>query len=84
MDNTEREFFNLVNHGKKAYRSKKLEIKEFLKKRIKNKKLEFKHLKPNITVGKWKCLTCGNKDKSHPNTSFCFKCDTDNWEEIDI
>lgn len=29
------------------------------------------------------CGTCGSKDgRSHPDTSYCFYCDTDNWYPI--
>jgi len=29
------------------------------------------------------CGTCGSKDgRSHPDSSFCFYCDTDNWYPV--
>lgn len=27
------------------------------------------------------CATCGNNGLTHPKTSYCFLCNTDNWKE---
>jgi len=39
-----------------------------------------KDIKPT-TDENYYCCTCGYKDgKEHPDTGYCFHCDTDNWE----
>lgn len=78
----EEEFEELVQHNHKVYRSKDPEIRQFLKDRKKMVRKLNKNLKPEISNHQWKCLTCGTKDKSHPDNGFCFVCDTDNWENI--
>lgn len=75
-------FEEMVSTGQKVYRSKNKDIIRYLKDRIRKIRLDNKGIMPDITNHKWKCLTCGRKDKGHPETGFCFVCDTDNWESI--
>lgn len=43
-------------------------------------KKENKGLIPYID-NRYSCRTCGsNSGESHPDTSFCFICNTDNWQ----
>jgi hypothetical protein len=51
-----------------------------LKVRIAEVTIENKDLTPYIYHSPIKCLTCKATDgASHPITSYCFYCDTDNW-----
>ena len=53
---------------------------EHLKKLIAQAKIDNKGLQPYIKKSSIrKCLTCGTVNQSHPETSYCFVCDTDNW-----
>jgi len=75
-------FDALVKANSKIYLSKDPGIRQHLiaykiKTRLKNKGIE-----PYISFEPHKCLTCGTINKAHPDTSFCFVCDTDNWQRI--
>lgn len=52
---------------------------EALKELIKRAKAKNKGLIPYIN-NRYRCATCGNIGKSHPESSYCFECDSDNWE----
>lgn len=72
------DFANAVRTNKKVYRMPALKPDLVLQK--KSAKLKNKGLVPYVNLDYW-CLTCGNKSgKSHPETSYCFICDTDNWQ----
>lgn len=83
MDETiKQKFERLVTEGKCVYLSKDIDVKNYLKEVKQRVKEENKHLKPYIDGQKQRCDTCGSVDKAHPDTSFCFVCDTDNWQTI--
>lgn len=71
------EFNRLVKRSERVYTKKTTELKEYLKIVKKNAKKANKGLKPYI--GEDRCRTCGILGKQHPVTSYCFICDTDNW-----
>lgn len=46
-------------------------------------KIKNKGLTPDIDTDYY-CLTCGSRTgEEHPETGYCFICNTDNWEPID-
>lgn len=74
-------FKQMVSEGRHVYRSRNPDIKAHLAKRIEMVAQRNHGLKPYVpTHEEYKCRTCGRKQKAHPETSYCFHCDTDNWD----
>jgi len=70
----------MIKRSERIYTNKNPLIKSELKTLKKKVRIVNKGLVPYIDK-EHTCKTCGSKDgKSHPETSFCFHCDTDNWE----
>ena len=71
-------FNKLVKSSSKVYTKKKnKELLKYLELRKEKVKKENINLTPYI--GTDKCRTCGTVGKEHPETAYCFICDTDNW-----
>ena len=86
METLQQEFDRLVRTSERVYTRKHLS--EVLKATKKAAKAANKGLKPfiQVTDGRanvYKCMTCGTLNQSHPVTSYCFVCDTDNWQMVD-
>lgn len=55
-------------------------LRPALQARIRQVAQQNKGMKPDIDMNYW-CETCGSTSgKCHPDTGYCFICDTDNWE----
>lgn len=81
MKTTGERFDEMVKSGKKIYLSRN----PFLKNHLIQVKSEAAKSNANLTPyvddrGGSKCNTCGSVNLAHPITSYCFVCDTDNWE----
>ena len=75
-------FNKMVSNGEKIYLSKDPDVIKFLDNRKKRVKKQNEGVVPCIDK-RYRCLTCGNRSgKEHPETAFCFICDTDNWEPV--
>lgn len=73
-------FYEMVRTNKNLYRSDDNKIIEELVIRKQITKAANKHLKPYIQKNNpCFCHTCGTRNQSHPETSYCFICNTDNW-----
>ena len=54
-------------------------LTDILEERIQKTKEENKDLEPDIDERYW-CETCGSHShEEHPETGYCFICNTDNW-----
>lgn len=72
-------FAQKVWTNKRIYKSKNLLLLAHLE-RVKKETAEAnKDIEPYISNEKYRCETCGTKDRHHPVTGYCFICDTDNW-----
>jgi rubrerythrin len=83
METLQQEFNRLVRTSERVYTRKYLRV--ILRAKKKAAKIANKGLKPEIlpTDGSadiYQCLTCGTVNRSHPVTSYCFVCDTDNFQ----
>lgn len=75
-------FNKMVSRGEKIYLSKDPGVIEFIENRKKRIRKQNEGVKPDIDK-RYRCLTCNNRTgKEHPETGFCFICNTDNWERI--
>lgn len=79
METIRQEFDQLVRTNQRVSLSKNKDIIEELKRRKSQAAKEFKGIKPDLSSD-WFCKTCANKKYHHPETGYCFICDTDNWE----
>ncbi|GAB6119608.1 hypothetical protein [Dysgonomonas termitidis] len=71
-----------IKKCKYYFRSKDPRKKNILQQRINIVKERNKGLTAFIDKD-YSCKTCGSKDgRSHPDTSYCFCCDTDNWNPV--
>ena len=77
--NTGEEFEKLVRANKRIFRSKDPKIRQYLLGVKAKAKIDNAGLTPYVGEQNYKCLTCGTVNKSHPETSYCFVCNTDNW-----
>lgn len=67
----------------RAYRNKKKEIQAALKFRIEETEKINLGITPYIDDEYW-CETCGSHShKCHPDSDYCFICNTDNWKAED-
>lgn len=81
LDDTQ--FMSEVAKLKRFYKSGKVENQTLLEDRKDAVAIWNKGIKPHVDK-RYMCLTCGSTDgKEHPDTGFCFHCDTDNWENIE-
>lgn len=66
-----------------AYKSRDADIKELLKIRKKMTKVLFKGIEPSVDINYF-CEICGSHSHlEHPDTTYCFICNTDNWKKED-
>jgi len=82
----EAEFLSYVTFdidGKGALFKKKDEFsKKLLKARREVIKKRFSDITPDVDAD-FICDTCGSRNgECHPDSGFCFLCDTDNWRRI--
>ena len=66
-----------MKESKRIYTKKDPSLLAYLKSLKYKVKQEFAGLTPYI--GTDTCRTCGNTGKEHPDTAYCFICNTDNW-----
>lgn len=71
-------FEKAVRSGQKIYKSKNNKLLLDLKLQIEATKHVNKNLVPYVN-NNYRCNTCGVLGQSHPETSYCFICNTDNW-----
>lgn len=80
MEIGDKELEKVLMSQRRAYKC--FNLKEFIKERKKRVKMQNKDLIPCIDERYW-CETCGSRShKCHPDTSYCFICDTDNWKLV--
>lgn len=79
-------FDQMVKRNEKIYLCKAPEIILYLKSIKQQAKIDNKGVIPFVEFHSegiiYKCDTCGTVNKSHPITSYCFVCDTDNWRQV--
>lgn len=77
----EQKFDKKVRTNRKVYKSENLLILshlELIKQKAKEANKGLEPYSPDFEKH-YRCNTCGTRNMSHPVTSYCFICDTDNW-----